>query len=144
MAEDDRVPPFFTVIFPRRLRVDGQLNGSPFNYALETAAAVYARDEVRAAIISEIEQALKGWTKPAISDLNQKVFNVLLGALEADLKANGKRYAAKPEDPANPVPGLKAGKTQENQAIINKLIAGARAELQENLIITDNLRPPKK
>jgi hypothetical protein len=144
MAADEAVPPFGTIIFPRRLRVDGKIDGNSFNYALETAAAVYERPEVRDAVVKRIEESLKGWQKPTTSALNEQVFEVLLDALVADLKANGKRYAEHPEDPANPVPGLKPGKTKENQAIVAKLISGARAELRENLIIEENLVEPRK
>jgi hypothetical protein len=144
MAADEAVPPFTMIIFPRRLRVDGKLNGNSFNYALETAAAIYARPEVRDAVAKRIEETLKGWQKPTTSALNEQVFDVLLDAVVADLKANGKRYAEHPEDPANPVPGLKPGKAKDNHAIISKLISGARAELRENLIIEENLVEPTK
>lgn len=143
MATNASVPPFEMVIFPRRLLIDGESGGTKFSYALETAAAVYRRPEVQKAVAQAIQRGKQDWQKPTVNALTWKIFEVLTEALVSDLKQNGAKYAEHPEDAHNPVPGLQKGDTAKNRAVIDKLISGAKAELQENLVVEENLKEPK-
>jgi hypothetical protein len=138
-ATGPKLPDFGTVFFPLNLRVDGEVEGHKFNYAFECAAVIYHRDDVSAQIVKCVQAVLEGWGKdPDRNKLNWAIFEIVANALVDDLQKNGKRYAEKPEDRQNPVPGLTPGKTAENQAIIDKLIAGAKAELRDNLVVKEN------
>jgi hypothetical protein len=122
-----------------KLRVDGESEGRKFNYAFESAAFVYHRADVTQEIVKCVKTALESWGKdPDRNKLNWAIFEVVCEALVNDLKKNGKRYAEKPDDAQNPVPGLTPGKAAENQAVIDKLIAGAKAELRDNLVVREN------
>jgi hypothetical protein len=138
-APEYKAPEFGTVFFPLKLRIDGESEGRKFNYAFESVAFVYHRPDVTVEIVKCVKTALESWGKePDRNKLNWAIFEVVADALVSDLKKNGKRYAEKPDDPQNPVPGLTQGKTAENQAVIDKLIAGAKAELRDNLVVREN------
>jgi hypothetical protein len=144
MPDAPEVPPFSSVFFPLHLKVDAEVDGTKVNYAFETAAAIYARPSVAAEVAKALKKGREGWqNKPDPDSSVRAIVQVVIDALIADLKENGARYADKPEDPKNPVPGLMAGQKAKNKAIIDKLMASARTELLENALLKENNKPAK-
>ena len=77
--------------------------------------------------------------------MNWEIFKIVVDALLDDLKGNKSKYAKNPKVEANPIAHCLAGQGPDQvEQIIDALIANAKAELQENLVVVENIADPKR